>query len=162
MSKLIIIRGPSGSGKSTVAKTLMERVTKPTALIERDYYMFMFKPDSRVDVPDKELIESNILSCLKYGFDVIFEGNFKITTHQQLLDNLFKAHPNDNYVFYIDAGLEETLRRHNMRPEKIITENKMKELYSFAVPMKHSSETIVPENSSLEETVSLIRKIADI
>ncbi len=67
VSKLIIIRGPSGSGKSTVAKTLMQRVTRPTVLIDRDYYMFMFNADDKTVVPDKELIESNILICLKFA-----------------------------------------------------------------------------------------------
>ena len=162
MSKLIIIRGPSGSGKSTVAKTLMKSVKRPTVLIERDYYMFMFKTDSGSEVPDKELILDNILTCLKRGFDVIFEGNFKIDTHKPLLDRLFELHPGENYIFYLDTSLTETLKRHDMRAEKIISKQKMEELYKFTTPMNHPMEIIVPETSTLEEIVSLIQKTANI
>lgn len=162
MSKLIIIRGPSGAGKSTIAKELMAKVTKPTALIERDYYMFMFKPDDGNVVLDKELIENNILACLKHGFDVIFEGNFKIDTHKKLLDRLFEAHPDNNYIFYLEASLPETLRRHELRSEKIISKEKMEELYNYATPMNHQNEIVIPQSSSQEETVELIRKTAQI
>lgn len=161
-SKLIIIRGPSGAGKSTVAKALMAQVARPTALIERDSYMFMFKPDDGTIVLDKELIENNILTCLKHGFDVIFEGNFKIDTHKKLLDRLFEAHPDNNYTFYLEASLPETLRRHELRSEKIISKEKMEELYSYATPMNHQSEIIVPQSSSKEETINLIRRTAKI
>ena len=130
--------------------------------MDRDYYMFMFRTFNDVEVPDKELIEGNILICLKSGFDVIFEGNFKITTHKQLLERIFEAHPNENYVFYLQASLAETLRRHQTRSVKIISEQEMNELYRYATPMHHPSETIVPENSSLEETVNLIRRTAEI
>ena|SRR3990170_5368173 len=162
MSKLIIIRGPSGAGKSAVAKDLFKQVTRPTALIERDYYMFMFKTGSDTKVPNKELLESNILICLNHDFDVIFEGNFKIDTHKQLLDRLFAAHPHDNYIFYLDVSLAESLRRHNTRSEKIISEEKMTELHGYTTPMQHPNETIVPETFSLEQTVNLIRKTANI
>lgn len=161
-SKLIIIRGPSGAGKSTVAKVLMERVARPTVLIERDYYRFKFKNANEAVVPDKELIENNILTSLKRGFDVIFEGNFKVSTHIQLLDRLFEAHPDENYIFYLEASLSETLRRHDARQERLISKRKMGELYSHATPMHHPAETIVPENSSLEETVNLIRKVVNV
>lgn len=162
MSKLIIIRGPSGAGKSTIAKALMAQVTRPTALIERDYYMFMFKPDDGTVVLDKDLIENNILTCLRHGFDVIFEGNFKVDTHKQLLDRLFESHPDNNYFFYLEESLPETLRRHELRSEKIISREKMEELYGYATPMNYQNEIIVPQNSSQEETVDLIRKTVKI
>ena len=95
---------------------------------------------------------------MKHGFDVIFEGNFKIATHKQLLDSLFEVHPDENYVFYLETSLLETLRRHELRSEKIISKEKMEELYIHATPMYHSSETIISENSSIAETVGLIQK----
>ena len=124
--------------------------------------MFIFNADDKTVVPDKELIESNILICLRRGFDVVFEGNFKVTTHKELLSRLFKIHPDENYVFYLQASLVETLRRHGTRIEKIISEEKMKELYGYATPINHPAETIVPESSSVEETVKLIQTTAGI
>ncbi|MEK7164290.1 MAG: AAA family ATPase [Patescibacteria group bacterium] len=162
MSKLIIIRGPSGAGKSTIAKSLMDQVTKTTALINRDYYMFMFRPDDGAKVPDKELIENNILTCLNHGIDVIFEGNFRAETHKQMLDRLFVAHPEENYIFYLDISLVETLKRHDSRLEKLITKERMEELYAHALPLNYPTEIKVPENSSLQQTINLIQKTAKI
>jgi len=162
MSKLIILRGPCGAGKSTVAKTLMKRVSAPTALIERDYFMFMFNTQGNGHIsPDRELIGLNILYCLEHGFDVIFEGNFKPSTHDKLLDNLFNKHPNDNYVFYLDVSLDETLKRHDTR-KQIISSEDMRRLYKDAVPLGLPNEIVIPEHSSLEATISLIQKTAGI
>lgn len=162
MSKLIIIRGPVAAGKTTVSKALMKLVVRPTVLISRDHYMFMFKADDTINVPDKELIENDILFCLKRGFDVIFEGNFKLTTHEPMLKRLFKAHPNENYIFYMDVSLAETLKRHGTRSEQIISEEKMKELYGYATPMRHTAEIIIPEDSSPKETIRLIQEASGI
>ena len=81
MTKFVVVRGPCGAGKSTVAQRLFERVTRPTALVERDRYMFMFQAADDPRVPDQELIELDILKCFEHGFDVIFEGNFRPGTH---------------------------------------------------------------------------------
>lgn len=162
MNKLIIIRGPSAAGKSIVAEALLKKSTSPTALIERDQYMFMFKAADGVDIPDKELIEQNILTCLERGFDVIFEGNFKPSTHQTMLDRLFKSHPEENYIFYLDVGLDETLRRHRGRSQQIISEDKVRELYKFAQPLNHAHEIVIPEHTSAKEIVQLIQQTAKI
>jgi adenylate kinase family enzyme len=162
VSKLIIIRGPSAAGKSTVAKALMEKVSRPTALLKRDHYMFMFKTDDETKVPDKELLEQNILTCLERGFDVIFEGNFKGATHKPMLERIFTAHPDENYVFYLDVSLNETLKRHNKREEQLLTAQEVKGLYDFATPLGHPTEKIVPEHSSIAESVELIRQTAGI
>ena len=45
---------------------------------------------------------------------------------------------------------------------KIISEEKMTELHGYTTPMQHPNETIVPETFSLEQTVNLIRKTANI
>ncbi|MDA0270935.1 MAG: AAA family ATPase [Chloroflexi bacterium] len=162
MSKLVIIRGPSGAGKSTIAEALMERVTRLTALVARDRYMFMFRPDADLDVPDKDLIEHNILHCLGQGIDVVFEGNFKPETHRELLNRLFSEHPHENYVFYLDVSLDETLRRHDQRAERLITTARMRELYDAAVPLGHPDEVVIREGTSLEDAVRLIRTTAGI
>ena len=161
MTKLVIIRGPCGAGKSTVAQRLFERVTRPTALVERDRYMFMFQAADDAHVPDQELIELDILKCFEHGFDVIFEGNFRPDTHRDLLERLFSQHPDDNHVFYLDVSFAETLRRHGTR-DQIIFEAQMRALYEHTVPLGDPSESIVPEHFSIDETVAHIRRIADL
>ena len=158
MNKLIIIRGPSGAGKSTVANALMKQVARPTALFNRDYFMFMFSTegDGSGSSPDQDLLENNILYCLSHGYDVIFEGNFKVDTHKTLLDRIFQTHPDENYIFYLDVSLDETLDRHSKREEQLITADEIKGLYDTTTPMGHTSETIIPEHSSVDETVKFI------
>ena len=159
VTKFVIIRGPCGAGKSTVAQRLFERVTRPTALVERDRYMFMFRAAGDVPVPDKDLIELDILKCFERGFDVIFEGNFRPDTHRDLLERLFSQHPDDNHVFYLDVSFEETLRRHGTRQQNI-SEAEMRALYEFATPLGNASESIVPEHLSIDEVVADIRRMA--
>src|SRR4051812_35421157 len=99
MAKLVVIRGPSGAGKSTLAQGVAAATARPVAVVDRDHYMFMF--NRWPDAPDHELLRLMILFCLERDIDVLFEGNFKVETHRVLLDQLFAAHPKDNYIFYL-------------------------------------------------------------
>lgn len=160
MTKLIIIRGPSGVGKSTVAKALMQRTTRPTVLVDLDHYRFGFvnppHPDHGLEY---ELSGSDILIGLQLGFDVIFDGNFAAEEHDPFLDMLFRAHPEQNYLFYLDASLHETLKRHETKANPRISTEKMKEVYPYAAPTGHQNEVIIPESSSVAQTVEQIAQI---
>ena len=163
MSKLIIIRGPCGAGKSTVAKALMEQASRPTALVDLDYYRFIFvNPPPEDHNLEYKMAECNILIGLEQGFDVIFEGNFRADSNDPMLERLFKTHPKENYLFYLEASLDETLRRHQNREDRRISADKMRELYEYATPIGHARETVIPETSSLEETIKLIQKTVGI
>lgn len=158
-AKLIIIRGPSGAGKSTVARALAAASSRPTAVVDRDHYLFLF--NAVAPAPDQELLESTIRFCLDRGFDVVFEGNFKAHTHAALLDRLFAAHPRENFVFYLDVSLDETIRRHEGR-RQIISVEKMCELYPATTPLGLPGEVLVPETLRADEVVRLIRDTASI
>lgn len=156
--KLVIIRGPSGAAKSTVARAVFEATDRPTVLVGRDHYMFMF---NGVDPspPDKELVGTTIRFCLDHGFDVVCEGNFKLDTHVPLLTDLFAAHADENYVFYLDVSLPETIRRHATR-RQIITIDKMTERHPFSTPLGAPNEILIPESTSADDTVELILTVA--
>ena len=66
---------------------------------------------------------------------------------------------NDKYHLHI---ILHSVATNNTRSEKIISEEKMTELHGYTTPMQHPNETIVPETFSLEQTVNLIRKTANI
>jgi len=163
MTKLIIIRGPSGVGKSTVAKALMKRTKRPTVLVELDHYRFSFvNPPNHDHDLEYEMSGSDVLIGLKLGFDVIFDGNFTATAHDPFLEKLFSAHPEENYIFYLDASLNETFKRHETKSHPRISTDKMKEVYKYASPTGHEKEVIIPERSSLEQTVEQIAQITGI
>src|SRR5215471_20662056 len=149
MTKLIIIRGPSGVGKSTVAKALMKRTKRPTVLVDLDHYRFSFvNPPNHDHDLEYEMSGSDALIGLKLGFDVLFDGNFTATAHDPFLEKLFSAHPEENYLFYLDASLNETLKRHATKSHPRISPDEMKEVYQYASPTGHEKEVIIPESSS--------------
>lgn len=164
MEKLIIIRGPSGAGKSSVARAIKERTSRPTLLIEQDQFRRGFNEQGPMaNVPVWEMIEANALIGLNNGFDVVLEGilNVKKPPHQEVFKRIFEAHPTENYIFYIDVQFEETLRRHSSRPQKSdFGEKEMREWWELASRMGHTDELVIPEPSTLEETVRTIGKVA--
>ncbi|MEO5498961.1 MAG: AAA family ATPase [Candidatus Saccharimonadales bacterium] len=163
--KFIILRGPSGAGKSTVAKHLHVQSKRKVVLIEQDYYREQIlngnegtKKASKV--MRLEMFETDICIALKHGFDVIVEGILNPETYIPVFENIRKDHPNENYMFYFDISLDETFRRHANRSKSTrFGTDEMKEWYKFA---KHSGlewEVIIPEESSIDETVTDIKVI---
>lgn len=164
MTKLIILRGPSASGKSTVAKALMERTKRLTVLVDLDYYRFCFvnpdDPENGLGI-EYRLSAASVLTSLQNGFDVIFDGNFTYDSDDTFLAQLLD-HPGENYIFYLESSLEETLKRHETKMDPRINTDKMKEVYRYASPTGHNDEVVIPESSSLEQTVEKIRAVAGI
>ena len=162
-SKLIVIRGPSGSGKSTVAKALFKNATRKTCLIEQDYYRFIFT--SRDDgskansATIHKMIKDNVLTALSDGYDVILEGILATQAYVDDLNEIISKHPIENYLFYFDISLEGTLRRHRTRPSRntsTYTEGDLRTFYPRTYIPAHESEKIIPEASSIDETLTCI------
>jgi len=168
-SKLIVIRGPSGSGKSTVAKALFKRAIHKTCLIEQDYYRFIFR--SR-DGGSKEnsatihkMIKENILTALSDGYDVILEGILATQSYVDDLNEIICKHSTENYLFYFDVSLEETIRRHQTRPSRntsTYTESDLRTFYPETYIPVCENERIVSETSSVNETLNYIVKTCNI
>ena len=166
--KLIVIRGPSGSGKSTVAKALFKGATRKTCLIEQDHYRFIFR--SRDDgskansATIHKMIKDNVLTALNDGYDVILEGILATQSYVDDLSEIFTRHPTENYLFYFDISLEETIRRHQTRPSRntaTYTEGKLRTFYPTTYIQAHVNERIVPEEFSIEETLAYIIATSD-
>lgn len=182
-TKLIILRGPSGSGKTTTSKILFDGAKKRTALIEQDYYRFIFNPPGGGKKPNSDtihkMIKNDVLIALQDGYDVILEGILSVKAYDKVLEDIFAQHPKENYIFYFDIGFEETVKRHKARQQaaqnngnnKLVQDEKrglrlqqfgekeMQEWYSAAHKSNHSLEKIIPETFSVEETISYIKKI---
>lgn len=160
MPKLIIIRGPSGSGKSTVSKALLKTCDNPTLLIHEDEIRLMFNNWKQPNhTASKELAVASILSGLKSGYDVIYEGISNIKTYDKYFRQILKEHPDDNYFFYLNVSFEESMKRHESRPEKYeFGENEMREWQAYTSPTGYDNEIIIPEHSSLDDTITAIRK----
>lgn len=159
MTKLIILRGPSGAGKSSVAKVLHETTNQPTVLIEQDYYKeVLVRPKQNTGALRRAMLQQDVLLALGHGYNVILEGILHVGPYKEVLEELLRQHPNDNYVFYFDVSFGETLKRHSTRPlaEKF-GEKEMSEWYPMASRLGHETEIVIPEHASLAESVELIK-----
>jgi predicted kinase len=165
--RLIILRGPSGSGKSTVAQALFEQTDHKIALIDQDHYRFIFKPAGGGSKYNSDTIHKMIFGdvsiALGDGYDVILEGILSERSYGEVFERLFRIHPHENYIFYFDISLDETLKRHATRPlQQAFGEAEMRELYPAAHRSGHRFEQIIPESFSLERTVSFIKQTSGI
>lgn len=163
--KLIILRGPSGSGKSTIAKALLGSATRKTCLIEQDYYRFIFRPRENGSGANSatihKMIKENVLTALDDGYDVILEGILSTKSYANDLNEIFSKHPTENYSFYFDISLEETIRRHRTRPSRntpTYVENDLRTFYQGVYDPVHENEKIISEASSADETLAYIIK----
>lgn len=162
MEKLIIIRGPSASGKTKISKELYDRSNRPTLLVSEDRVRKMFndwrQPGHTVA---KELATREVLFGLGNRYDVIYEGILNIKTRSTQFDIFLDDHPKENYFFYFDVSWEETVRRHQTRPENAeFDAETMKTWWEYASPTGHISEIVIPETSTQEETIKTIGRVA--
>ncbi len=164
-AKLIILRGPSGSGKSAIAKMLFEKAERKICLIEQDHYRFIFKPAGGGSKANgatiHKMIKNDVLIALQDGYDVILEGILSVKSYGEVLENIFKEHPNENYIFYFDVSFEETIKRHATRTLKApkFGEEEMRKWYPDAHKSNHRLEKIIPESFSIEDTISFIKNL---
>ncbi|MCD4654517.1 AAA family ATPase [bacterium] len=166
-NRLIIIRGPSGAGKSTVARKLFELATERTALIQQDYYRFIFNPAGGGSKPNSDtihrMIEHNCTVSLEAGYDVILEGILSVKAYGSLLNRIIDAHKGTSYIFHFDVSFGETARRHETRQNTSdFSVNDMRNWYDVAHKSNHHLEQIIPECFSILETIEFIQKAVNI
>lgn len=119
MQKLIIIRGNSGSGKSTVAKKLRQKLGPETMLISQDVVRRDIQGVKDYNVnPTVQLIHDLAMYGKKIGFTVMIEGILKASSNSEMLKSLAREFDGGVLVYYFDVPFEETLRRHDMKPNK--------------------------------------------
>lgn len=138
MSKLIIIRGNSGSGKSTIAKELHEKLQihfareacNGTMLIPQDIIRReILRTKDGPKNPSIQLIKDLALYGLCINYDVIVEGILARKNYGTMLNEVATLF-DKTYVYYLDISFEETLRRHETKPNSHeFGEELMRELY---------------------------------
>ena len=161
MATLILLRGNSGSGKSTVARALQRHFGRNTLLIPQDTVRReMLYARDLPDGPTAPLMTEIARWGAQNCAVTIVEG----ILYSERYDSLFRA-LRDMFdvihAYYFDVSFEETLRRHETRPQKaLFGPEHMKSWWIEHDLTDVFAETIIPESSTLEETVARI--IADI
>ncbi|GIE96235.1 kinase [Paractinoplanes rishiriensis] len=158
MPTLIVIRGNSGAGKSSVAREVRRRYGRGCALIEQDYLRrILLREHDTTGGLAPRLITSVAETALAGGYHVVLEGSLVAAHYRQALTALIAANPGPTHTYYLDVSFEESLTRHAARPQAAdFAPDQMQEWYVPNDALSIPGERIVPESSSLPETVDFI------
>ncbi|MEU7171541.1 MULTISPECIES: AAA family ATPase [Micromonospora] len=161
---LVIIRGNSGSGKTSAAREVRRRYGRGAALLEQDYLRrtILREHDSaHIDPVAPAFITATARTALDLGYHVVLEGILHTERYADTLHQLIDSHPGPVAVFYLDVAYDETVRRHLTRAEPIpVTAEQMREWYSHRDLLGVAGETVIPEPSTFEQTVTTILHIS--
>ena len=157
MSKLIIIRGNSGSGKTSLAKALQKKFGRNTMLISQDMVRIQM-----LHAKDVEALPL-LMKLLQYGRKnseiTILEGILDSACYAPLFQTALAEYGEDIYAFYYDLPFEETLLRHNTKPNKAeFGEQDMRRWWKEKDYIDIIPERIITKDISLEDAVALIEK----
>ena len=160
VAQLIILRGNSGSGKTTTGKGLQRKFGHGTMLISQDVVRreMLFVKDG----PNPE--SSQLLSELTlYGKNncniVILEGILNSNWYKNLFENLLDEFKNQIFAYYFDIPFEETLNRHQQKPNAHeFGEKEMKEWWNENDLLNIIPEVLLYKELSLNEIVDIIYK----
>lgn len=89
-------------------------------------------------------------------------SNFEIFTTESYkhdINEILKHHPKDNYLFYFDISLEETIRRQHTRPSRntqTYLESDLRTFYPEDYIPIHNSEKTIQETSTEDQTLEYI------
>jgi AAA domain-containing protein len=155
---LMVIRGNSGAGKSSVARGVRERYGRGLAIVDQDHFRRRVLWEK--DVADglaPAFIAHTVSYLLEAGWPVILEGILHSARYGAVLTELIEAHRGPAHLYYLDTTLEETFARHATRPQAAeFTTGEMRSWYAPGDVLGLPGEIVIPESSTLEETVDRI------
>ncbi len=157
---LVIIRANSGSGKTTTAREVRRRYGRGAALLEQDHLrrvVLREHDSSHIKPVAPAFITATARAALGLGYHVILEGILHTGRYATMLHQLINDHPGRSAVFYLDVSFDETVRRHHSRAEPIpVTAEEMRQWYTPRDLLDVPGETVIPESSTFEDTVTTI------
>ena len=155
---LIVLRGNSGSGKSSVSHALRDAYGRGLAWVSQDLIRRIILKEK--DVPggvNIGLIDQVARYCLDHGQQVVLDGILYADRYEQALAGLNRDHLGSSHFYYLDVSLDETLRRHATRPQATeFGPDDLRGWYCQRDLLSSIHERVIPETSTLEQTVKLI------
>ena len=157
--KIIVIRGNSGSGKTTVAKLLRDLSNPPAVLLSQDVFrrQIVKEKDTSGRMISQEIILEATKIALACNRHVIIEGIFRASKYEEFFTKLSQLNPGQCYFFYFDIPFEETLKRHQTKPNaNEFGEVEMREWWREKDFLSGTGEVIIDQTKSQNEVGSLI------
>lgn len=156
--RLIVLRGNSGSGKSTVAKALRDAYGRGVAWVGQDLIRrTILRENDRPGGANIGLIDQVTRYALDHDYHVVLDGIFYAERYGPMLAGLSRDHPGRSYFYYLDVCLDETARRHATRPQAAeFGLAQMRDWYRPRDLLSSVSERVIPETSTVQETIDSI------
>ena len=158
-TRLIVIRGNSGSGKSTVALALRGACGgRGVAWVAQDLVRrTILREKDRPGAINIGLIDQMTRYSLDRGYHVVLDGILYAGHYEPMLAGLGQDHRGRSHFYYLEVSLDETIRRHATRPQAAeFGPDEMREWYRPRDLLAAVPERIIPEASTLDETVESI------
>jgi predicted kinase len=157
-TRLVVLRGNSGSGKSTVAKALRAACGQEMAWVSQDLIRrVILKEKDRPGAVNIGLIHQVARYALNHGYHVVLDGIFYADRYEPMLARLRRDHLGLSRFYYLDVGLEETLRRHATRLQAgEFGAREMREWYRSRDLLATIREHVIPETSTVQQTIGFI------
>jgi predicted kinase len=157
-TRLIVLRGNSGSGKTTVTAALREAYGRGVAWVSQDLIRrIILKEKDKPGGLNIGLIDQVARYSLDRGYHVILDGIFYADHYGVMLAGLARDHLGVSRFYYLDVSMEETLRRHATRPQAAeFGADEMRDWYRCRDLLGGIPEHVIPETSTLQETIALI------
>lgn len=164
MSTLIILRGNSGSGKTTLAKALQEHFGSNTMRLSHD----MIRMDI-LHTWSREGVEKSLplmQELLKYGRRnseiTVMEGVLPSDAYRPLFETALEEFGDRIFAYYYDIPFEETLRRHQTKPNRgDFGEKEMRRWWREKDLLGTLPETVFTEELSIESAMETILRDID-
>ena len=160
VAKLIILRGNSGSGKTTTGKALQRKFGHGTMLISQDVIRreMLFVKDGPNPEASKLLLELALYGKSHCNI-VILEGILNSKWYKKLFENLLDEFNNQIFAYYFDIPFEETLNRHQQKPNAHeFGEKELREWWNEKDLLNTIPEVCLHKELSLNEIVDIIHK----
>ncbi len=157
---LAVLRGNSGAGKSTITREVLRRSPDPIAHVQQDYLRrIVLRESGSLSAPGVNLglIDTVARYALSRSYSVLIEGILHSAVYAEMLGRLRNEHAGPSCFFYLDVPLDETLRRHQSRPEATaFSESDMRGWYHPADALGLPNEHLLAANNSIDASVSAI------
>ena len=143
-----------------MAGELRSELSGKVALIEQDALRrgILMEADSLGNTDIVGLLEQTVNYCFEKNYTVILEGILGTQKYLPVIERIMKENHCQVYTFYIDVSLEETIKRHATKPVAAdFGEDKLREWYKPQHYLGIEGEIVIPETSTLKETITLIK-----
>ena len=157
-TRLVVLRGNSGAGKSTVGAALREAYGRGMAWVSQDLIRrTILKEKDRPGGVNIGLIDQVARYSLDQGYHAVLDGILYADRYEQMLAGLRRDHRGASHFYYFNITMNETLRRHASRPQASeFGPEDMRNWYRPRDLLTSIQERIIPETSTLRQTVDLI------